>query len=90
MLSRLKPSAAAAEKPSEKYPYETLTEREIEVLRKAAQGKVNKDIALDLSISVRTVQAHLRNIFNKIGVGSRSEAVVYGLKKGWFTLDDLP
>jgi NarL family two-component system response regulator LiaR len=39
---------------------------------------------------VRTVQTHLRSIFNKLGVGSRSEAIVYGLKKGWLTLEELP
>lgn len=68
---------------------EILSEREMEVIRKAAQGETNKDIANELSISVRTVQAHLRSIFTKLGVGSRSEAVLYCLKKGWFTLDDL-
>jgi len=48
----------------------------------------NREIALDLSISVRTVQTHLSNIFTKIGVGSRIEAVIYGLRQGWFTLED--
>lgn len=86
MLSRFGPTAV----PSEKHFYEMLTEREMEVLREAAQGKINKDIAGELSISVRTVQAHLRNIFNKLGVGSRPEAVLYCLKRGWLTLDDLP
>lgn len=73
----------------EKHPYEILTDREMEVLKKAAQGKVNKDIARALSISVRTAEAHLRNIFNKLGVSSRSEAILYCLKKGWFTPDEL-
>jgi len=50
----------------------------------------NKDIGEALFISVRTVQAHLRSIFNKLAVGSRSEAVLYGLKRGWFTLEDIP
>ncbi|MBE9513185.1 MAG: response regulator transcription factor, partial [Chloroflexi bacterium] len=41
-------------------------------------------------ISERTVQAHMRSIFNKLGVGSRSEAILYGLKRGWFSIEDLP
>jgi DNA-binding NarL/FixJ family response regulator len=35
------------------------------------------------------VQAHLGNIFNKLDVGSRTEAILYGLKKGWFSVEDL-
>lgn len=67
---------------------EVLSERELEVLRLAGKGKSNKDIANDLSLSIRTVQAHLGNIFNKLGVGSRTEAVLLALKKGWLTLDE--
>lgn len=68
---------------------EVLTEREIEVLKRAAKGMSNKDIARELSISVRSVEAHMGSILNKLGVGSRTEAVVHGLKKGWFVLEDL-
>ncbi|MCL4371175.1 MAG: response regulator transcription factor [Chloroflexi bacterium] len=68
---------------------EQLSDREMEVLRLAARGLSNKDIARELVLSVRTVQAHLGNIFNKMGVGSRTEAVIYGLKEGWLTLDDV-
>jgi NarL family two-component system response regulator LiaR len=60
----------------------------MEVLRLAGKGISNKDIASQLSLSVRTVQAHLGNIFSKLGVGSRTEAVLYALKKGWFSLDE--
>jgi NarL family two-component system response regulator LiaR len=67
-----------------------LTEREMEVLKAAAKGMSNKDIGKELLISVRTVQAHLRSIFNKLGVGSRSEAVIYGLKRGWVTIEEIP
>jgi DNA-binding NarL/FixJ family response regulator len=66
-----------------------LSDREMEVLKLAVSGKSNKDIAEALNISLRTVQAHMRSIFNKIGVGSRSEAIVCGLKKGWFSLEDI-
>jgi NarL family two-component system response regulator LiaR len=65
-----------------------LTEREMEVLKLAAKGMTNKAIAGELVLSVRTVQAHLNNIFNKLAVGSRTEAVLYALRKGWLTLDD--
>jgi DNA-binding NarL/FixJ family response regulator len=66
-----------------------LSEREIEVMKLAVSGKSNKDIAEALNISLRTVQAHMRSIFNKLGVGSRSEAIVSGLKRGWFNLEDI-
>lgn len=66
-----------------------LSEREIEVLKLAAKGMGNREIALEMSLSLRTVEAHFGSIFNKLGVGSRTEAVVYGLKKGWFILEDL-
>lgn len=87
VMTRLKPQAA---KPAESRSTEPLSEREMEVLRLAARGMSNKDIGEALFISVRTVQAHLRSIFNKLAVGSRSEAVLYGLRRGWFALEDLP
>jgi NarL family two-component system response regulator LiaR len=66
-----------------------LTDREVEVLRLAAKGLGNKDIARELGLSVRTVQAHLGNIFNKLKVGSRTEAVIAGLKNGLLRLEDI-
>ena len=71
-------------------PQQPLSEREMEVLKVAAQGMGNKDIGKTLFISERTVQAHMRSIFNKLGVSSRSEAILYGLKKDWFAIEDLP
>ena len=67
-----------------------LTSRETEVLRLAARGMSNKSIADELFLSLRTVKAHLTNIFNKMGVGSRTEAIVKGLREGYITLDDVP
>ena len=67
---------------------EVLTEREMEVLKMVTRGSSNKDIAEALCLSVRTVQGHLANIFNKLRVSSRTEAVVHALKEGWVTLDD--
>ena len=86
LVARFKSQATG---PVETQPISLLSEREMEVLKLAAKGMSNKDLGESLCISVRTVQAHMRSIFNKIGVGSRSEAIVYALKKGWFTLDDL-
>ena len=87
LMARFKTPAA---EPAPVQPLPPLSEREMEVLKVAAQGMSNKDIGGTLFISERTVQAHMRSIFNKLGVGSRSEAIVYGLKKGWFSIEDLP
>lgn len=68
---------------------ETLTERELEVLRLAGSGLSNKQIAAQLHLSARTVQAHLGHIFVKLGVASRTEAVILALRQGWITLDEM-
>jgi DNA-binding NarL/FixJ family response regulator len=65
---------------------EVLSQRELQVLRKGAEGLSNKQIATLLSIGPRTVQTHWRNIFDKLGVYSRTEAIVYCLRKGWLNL----
>ncbi len=65
-----------------------LSDREMEVLQEAARGLPNKDIARRLSLSVRTVHTHLGNIFSKLGVGSRTEAVLLALRNGWISLED--
>jgi len=69
---------------------EPLSDREVDVLKLAAKGISNKDIAEQLFLSPRTVQVHLGHIFNKLGVASRTEAVLYGLRRGWLMLEDLP
>jgi DNA-binding NarL/FixJ family response regulator len=66
---------------------EPLSERELEVLKLAAAGLTNREIAQRLVLSPRTVQAHLGNIFGKLQVGSRTEAVMVALKEGWLKLD---
>ena len=87
ILDRLRtPLEEAARTPAA----DLLTRREMEVLKLAAKGMSNAEIADTLYLSIRTVQAHLRAIFNKLGVGSRSEAIVYALKKGWLNLEELP
>lgn len=69
---------------------EQLSLREIEILKLAARGMSNKDIAHTLFLSERTVKAHLTNIFNKMGVGCRTDAIIKGLREGFITLDDIP
>ena len=67
-----------------------LYRRELEVLRLAAKGSSNRTIAEELGLSERTVQTHMVNIFRKLGVTSRTEAVLHALKEGWLTVNDLP
>lgn len=67
-----------------------LHQRELDVLKMAARGLGNKEIAKALSISERTVQTHMVNIFRKLEVGSRTEAVLRALREGWLALEDLP
>ena len=69
---------------------EGLNPREMEVLRLIARGKTNREAASDLGISERTVQAHMLNVFRKLGVSSRTMAVLHAIRQGWVTLDDLP
>jgi len=87
LLSR---AARSSPRPMPLDSEEPLTRRELEVLQLAAKGHSNKEIASDLVLSVPTVKAHLVNIFNKLGVGSRTEAVLYGLRMGWLVVDDEP
>ena len=59
-----------------------LSDRELEVLELAAQGLTNREIAKRLSISARTVEAHLTHVYNKLGVASRTQAVVSAIQRG--------
>lgn len=69
-------------------PTADLTAREMEVLYQAARGLTNKAIGLSLGISDRTVQGHLRNIFEKLSVTNRTEAVVRAAQLGLLTLPE--
>jgi len=62
--------------------YETLTNREIEVLREIARGRANKEIASSLVISENTVKDHLKNILGKLQVSARTEAVTVAVQRG--------
>jgi two-component system nitrate/nitrite response regulator NarP len=61
-------------------PLGTLTRRELEVLSDLASGRTNKQIARDLGVSLNTVKFHVRNVFQKLGVNSRSQAIALYLR----------
>ena len=79
----------SAEGTGEAHASGQLTPRETEVLRLASRGLSNQDIANTLFLSLRTVKAHLTNIFNKMGCGSRTDAIIKGLREGYITLDEV-
>ena len=60
-----------------------LTSRELEVLRLVAQGLTNYQIARQLGLSVRTVEAHLTHVYTKLDVNSRTEAALLAQRRGW-------
>ena len=66
-----------------------LTTREMEILNWASQGLSNKEMSEKLFISLRTVKAHMTNIFNKLGCSSRTDAIIKGLKQGYIDLNDI-
>lgn len=66
-----------------------LSVREMELLKLLAKGLSNKDIALRLHLSLRTVKSYLADLFSKIEVTSRTEAVILSLRKGILTIEDL-
>jgi len=84
IFSRLKSDGAKPARPERKT---ILSQRELEVLKLSMEGLSNKEVARELSLGIRTVQTHWRNIFNKLGVSSRTEAIISGLNKGWITLE---
>jgi DNA-binding NarL/FixJ family response regulator len=67
---------------SQKARYDGMTRREVEILRLLGQGLTNKQIAYRLKISEKTVRNHISNFYSKLGVGDRSQAVLYAVRKG--------
>jgi DNA-binding NarL/FixJ family response regulator len=65
-----------------------LGDRELEVLRLAGKACSNQAIADKLGLSLHTVEAHMRHIFAKLKVGSRTEAVMVAIKQGWIVMED--
>lgn len=70
-------------------PGSELTERELDVLRQLAHGRTNREIAAALFISEETVKTHLGNILGKLQLSHRTQAVIYALKQGLISLDEL-
>ncbi len=66
-----------------------LSERELEILKLVSTGATNQQIARDLFISVNTVKVHLRNIFSKLDVESRTEATLHAIREGWVVLEGV-
>jgi two-component system, NarL family, response regulator LiaR len=71
-------------------PHEELSARELEVVRLAAAGGRTRDIAENLGVSGRTVEATFTNVFNRLGVTTRAEAIVYAASHGWIRLEREP
>lgn len=70
-------------------PREELTPRETEVLRQLALGRSNKEIADALAIGDETVKTHVGNVFSKLNVENRAQAIVQALKRGLVSLEEL-
>lgn len=68
---------------------ESLTERETDVLRELARGHTNREIGDALHICEETVKTHVGNILGKLQLGHRTQAVIYALKRGLLSLDDI-
>ena len=79
--------AEVASRLAERMTRTQLTARELEVLKHIAQGKSNKIIAADLSISEGTVKIHVNNILSKLGVSDRTHAATFALQRGIIHLD---
>ena len=84
IMLRVMAHARQTAKPAPTEPIEQtiLTERELEVLTAVARGDRNKEIALQLGVTERTIKAHLTNVYNKLGVDSRAAAVSVGIQQG--------
>lgn len=71
---------------AEHYADEALTEREVEVLKRVAEGNRNRDIAEKLFISEETVKVHIKHVMEKLGAADRTEAVAIGVRRGFIQL----
>jgi two-component system, NarL family, response regulator YdfI len=87
IMTRVLATAETANAPTHARENLTLSQRELEVLRDVAKGARNKEIAARLGISERTVKAYLDNIFNKLGVDSRTSAVTVAMQRGILSTD---
>ena len=79
----------AAISPDSKGLTQPLTKKEMDVLKLAARGITNEQIAEELNLKVLTVRGQMKKIFRKLNVSSRTEAVMYAMKKRWISLHEL-
>ncbi len=69
-------------------PVKLIADREMEVLKLASKSLSNQEIANKMGLSLHTVEAHMRHIFTKLKVGSRTEAILLAIRQGWITIED--
>jgi two-component system response regulator NreC len=72
----------------EETSFDTLSDREREILKMIAEGQTNREIAESLFLSIKTVQAHRANLMRKLGMHDRTELVKYAIRKGIIGLDE--
>ncbi len=82
VMSRLMDSLRKANNTAADSPLVALTRMEVKILALLGRGQSNKEIALKLELSVKTIKNHLNNMFQKLGVTNRTEAVVKGIDLG--------
>ncbi|HEU4382885.1 MAG TPA: response regulator transcription factor [Anaeromyxobacteraceae bacterium] len=81
-VARAAMEEAGPKAPAEADPYESLTDREKQVLKLVAEGLSNKEVAEALGISVKTAMTHREHVMEKLGLHNRTELVRFALKKG--------
>jgi DNA-binding NarL/FixJ family response regulator len=79
--------AAAADGSRPADPYESLTDREKQVLKLVAEGRSNKEVADDLGISVKTAMSHREHIMDKLDLHSRTELIRFAIRQGIIRVD---
>jgi len=72
----------------EETSFDTLSDREREILKLIAEGRTNREIADTLFLSIKTVQAHRANLMRKLGMHDRTELVKYAIRKGIIGLEE--
>lgn len=87
-VARVAMEESASTAPGGSDPYETLTDREKQVLKLVAEGGSNKEVAETLGISVKTAMSHREKVMEKLGVHNRTELVRLAIKRGVIRVDD--
>jgi DNA-binding NarL/FixJ family response regulator len=87
-VARTAMAEAGPAAPGQSDPYESLTDREKQVLKLVAEGKSNKEVAEVLGISVKTAMTHREHVMEKLGVHNRTELVRFAIKRGVIRVDE--